>query len=529
MALTDQVIMPGSDYQAICDATRALTGKTGVLKSGDISTELGTVLKQPETWIINEVPNFPSSNIDQSIPFIAAVTADVIGGRPFNNYRYARFRIFSDGRINFQAKDGMSASVYRQTWRDLMYRRVSFLTSPSGNLLAWLTDNAVKITDDESYSYNAQNSLTHTVNGVHRESVVPTPPYDSLRRINIITNIVEQATPSIYVNTTTGEITSTVTQTEAGWVKEGTKTATQQLATQAAKTVTPTEAEQTAVASGKYTTGDVVVAAVSTTYVGSGIGRKSSSDLTANGATVTVPAGYYENAASKSVATTTQATPNITVNSSGLITASATQSAGYVSAGTKTATQQLTIQPPTTITPSSLAQTAVPQGRYTTGAVTVAAVPTETKTVALSMASGNQVINRTSGKYMTQVTVTKPSTLTPSNIKNGVEIGGITGTYTGDDMFIREVSTINDTTSQGSISFTTSRRARYLCVRTSSGNLYVASADIRSISSWRSIGDLYLDITYKRSTYHYMWSLFRSDEPNYDGANMTVYIIYDSL
>lgn len=43
MALTDQVIMPGSDYQAICDKVRNLTGKTGTLKSGYIPEALGTI------------------------------------------------------------------------------------------------------------------------------------------------------------------------------------------------------------------------------------------------------------------------------------------------------------------------------------------------------------------------------------------------------------------------------------------------------------------------------------------------------
>ena len=45
-----------------------------------------------------------------------------------------------------------------------------------------------------------------------------------------------------------------------------------------------------------------------------------------------------------STTTVTQATPTITVSSSGLITASATQTAGYVNAGTKSATKQLTTQ-----------------------------------------------------------------------------------------------------------------------------------------------------------------------------------------
>lgn len=102
------------------------------------------------------------------------------------------------------------------------------------------------------------------------------------------------------------------------------------------------------------------------------IATKTSSDLAANGATVSVPAGYYANAASKAVTTATQATPSISVSSAGLITASATQTAGYVAAGTKSATKQLTVQAAKTVTPSASNQTAVASGVYTTGAVTVA-------------------------------------------------------------------------------------------------------------------------------------------------------------
>lgn len=67
-----------------------------------------------------------------------------------------------------------------------------------------------------------------------------------------------------------------------------------------------------------------------------------------------------------------QATPGISVSASGLITASATQGAGHVAAGTKSATQQLTAQSGTTITPGTSAKTAVASGRYTTGEVKVA-------------------------------------------------------------------------------------------------------------------------------------------------------------
>lgn len=43
--MTDQVLMPGADYQAICNAVRALTGGTAALKSGDIAGALGGVKK----------------------------------------------------------------------------------------------------------------------------------------------------------------------------------------------------------------------------------------------------------------------------------------------------------------------------------------------------------------------------------------------------------------------------------------------------------------------------------------------------
>lgn len=129
-----------------------------------------------------------------------------------------------------------------------------------------------------------------------------------------------------------------------------------------------------------------------TKYTGS-IATKTSSNLTASGATVTAPAGYYASAASKAVAsgtaktpaTTITTTPTISVSSAGLITASvsATQSvtptvsAGYVSSGTAgtitvsgSDTEQLTTQAATTYTPTTSNQT-IAAGTYLTGAQTI--------------------------------------------------------------------------------------------------------------------------------------------------------------
>lgn len=157
--------------------------------------------------------------------------------------------------------------------------------------------------------------------------------------------------------------------------------------------------------------------------------------LTASGAEVTASDGT--NKVSKSVSTATQATPTISVNSSGLITASATQTAGYVAAGTKSGTKQLTTQAAKTVTPSTSSQTAVASGVYTTGAVTVAAIPsTYVKPTATKSATtytpttSNQTI--AAGTYCSGAqTIKGDSNLVAANIKSGVSIFGVTGSLVG--------------------------------------------------------------------------------------------------
>ena len=113
------------------------------------------------------------------------------------------------------------------------------------------------------------------------------------------------------------------------------------------KTYTPTESQQTE--SVTPDTGydalnavTVKVNAISSSYIGSGIPRKSSSDLTASGATITAPAGYYASNATKSVASGTAGTPTATKGTvSGhavTVTPSVTNTAGYISGGTETGT-----------------------------------------------------------------------------------------------------------------------------------------------------------------------------------------------
>ena len=111
------------------------------------------------------------------------------------------------------------------------------------------------------------------------------------------------------------------------------------------------------------------------------IPTKTASDMTASGATVTAPAGYYAAATSKTIASGTATTPATSINavpvlsinaSTGVITGTVsasqnvtpTVSAGYVSAGTAgpisvsgSDTLALTAQAAQTITPGTTAQT----------------------------------------------------------------------------------------------------------------------------------------------------------------------------
>lgn len=211
-----------------------------------------------------------------------------------------------------------------------------------------------------------------------------------------------------------------------------------------------TDANATAgdIAQGKtaYVNGAKVVGSVAS---------RTSSDLTVSGATVTAPAGYYASQASKTVASGSATTPattitpnaiSISVNGSGLITASNTQktqsvtptvSAGYVSSGTAgtitvsaaSNTSHLTTQAAQTIYPSTSDQT-IASGKYLTGAQTIKAVTL--------------------------------SNLSAGNIKKGVvvkvgdsadddRITSVTGTYEGSSATLQAKTNINPTTSSQTI------------------------------------------------------------------------------
>lgn len=151
--------------------------------------------------------------------------------------------------------------------------------------------------------------------------------------------------------------------------------------------------------------GEEQISDITIAFDGSGvsIGTDTSDATLATGAQMLSPYTAYSNGKkyTGTIATVEAPTPSISVSTTGLVTASVTNPKGYQSSEKNTsATTQLTTQGITTITPSNSIQTAVASGVYTTGAVTVSAVPTETKTI-----TANGTYTPSAGKYFSSVEV----------------------------------------------------------------------------------------------------------------------------
>ena len=147
-----------------------------------------------------------------------------------------------------------------------------------------------------------------------------------------------------------------------------------------------------------------------TKYTGSAA-ENDSSDLTASGATVTAPAGFYASNATKSVASGTVTAP-----------ASITGSSASVSTGTNTLTLSKTVS----VTPSVSTAGYVSAGTAGNSSVSLTASVTTKGAATITPGTSNQTI--ASGTYLTGTqTISGDSELKSANIVAGKTIFGVSG------------------------------------------------------------------------------------------------------
>ena len=184
---------------------------------------------------------------------------------------------------------------------------------------------------------------------------------------------------------------------------------------QANKNVTPSESQQIITPDTGYDAlAQITVSAISATYVGSGITRRSSTDLIASGATVTAPAGYYESSASKAIATGTATAPT-----------SISGTGSTVTTGTNTLTFTKTVS----VTPRITTAGYISEGTAGNASVSLSANVTTKAAATITPGTTNQTI--ASGTYLTGAqTIQGDANLVGSNILSGVSIFGVAGTVT---------------------------------------------------------------------------------------------------
>lgn len=167
------------DLKKVANAIRAKGGTTAKLSFPDgfalaisnISTGApGSAAK--ETWVLNNIVLIAPTQ-----HFTAEFVSD---GQTFQTIS----RVGGNLCYNTTAVGGGNIPQITK-WFNQAYRKLTFDTPPTGDLLTWLQANGVKQPDDTAVQDS--KALTITSNGT--VSVTPDAPYDALKKVDVTVNV----------------------------------------------------------------------------------------------------------------------------------------------------------------------------------------------------------------------------------------------------------------------------------------------------------------------------------------------------
>lgn len=165
-----------SDLTSVADAIRAKTGSTNQLTfPTGFSEAVGNIQtggSAGETWMMNTTIEKKSSLGTQSIRFTSNGTS----------YTSMVFGVFNTSMLSYESTVVYSGSS--RSWKNVAYRKVTFETAPTGNLLTWLEANAVKQASDTA----AQDSKALTVTSNGSVTIKPDAPYDAVKQVDLVVN-----------------------------------------------------------------------------------------------------------------------------------------------------------------------------------------------------------------------------------------------------------------------------------------------------------------------------------------------------
>lgn len=235
------------------------------------------------------------------------------------------------------------------------------ISAKSGEALTLTLDEMVDAVDGISSGGGTPTLETVTTTytattSTQTDTITPSAGYDGIEEVDVTINAIPIAVFSVgkdygfFTENNTrkwrmrGKVGLDVGDGDKeGWIGNGTYYGEYSdfAAVPTGTSVTPTESSQTIGGSGYMMEGAVTVNAIPSNYVGSAITSRTSSDLSASGATVTAPAGFYSSSASTSVqagSATASASKGAVNNHSITVTPMVTRSAGYITAGTANGT-----------------------------------------------------------------------------------------------------------------------------------------------------------------------------------------------